>query len=333
MKRHRLTGSINPPREFIPSGAAILDCVLGGGWAVGRIGNIVGDKSSGKTLCLIEACANFAEKYPDAPIWYNEAEAAFDEEYAKTLGIPINKVDFIGKNNEKEKCFTGEDFFNDLNKRLDSLQKGEKGLYCLDSLDALSDEAELERAIDKGSYGGAKAKKLSELFRRLNKRVSEAGITVLIVSQIRDKIGITFGETKGRSGGHALDFYASQIVWLSQVKTMVKISGGVKRAIGIRVKAKCKKNKVGPPLRECEFPILFGYGVDDYSANLEWLKEVGMLDRAGFKSEPEMTKAISSFHRGSREDRIAPRLTLGFLVRNVWKEIEHRFDPPQGGKY
>ena len=140
--------------QFISSGCKLLDCVLGGGWVLGRIANIVGDRSSGKTLLAIEACANFARQYSKGNIYYREAEAAFDVRYAETLGLPTDRVDF------SDSFHTVEDMFEDLTKVLESESKA--GLYIVDSLDALSDRSELKRDMDKGSYGAEKAKQMSE---------------------------------------------------------------------------------------------------------------------------------------------------------------------------
>src|SRR5262245_21634557 len=116
----------------------------------------------------MEACSNFAIKYPKGRILYRESEAAFDVDYAKSMGMPVSRVEFA----PPDKFFTVEDFFEDISHILDELSKSNTpALYALDSLDALSDRDELEREIDKGSYGAAKAKKLSELFRRLVQKI------------------------------------------------------------------------------------------------------------------------------------------------------------------
>src|SRR5262245_49730127 len=136
---------------FIPTGCQTLDLALGGGWAKNRIANIVGDKSSGKTLLCIEACANFAIKYPKGRIFYRESEAAFDQDYAKALGMPVARVSF-----GDDPLETVEDLFDELS---DILRNKNDCLYICDSLDALSDRAELDRGIADGSYGAQKAKK------------------------------------------------------------------------------------------------------------------------------------------------------------------------------
>lgn len=268
------------PIQFIDTGCTLLNCILGGGWALGRCANIVGDESTGKTLLAIEACVNFAADYPLGKIWYREAEAAFDLHYANDLGLPMDRVDF-GPSGIETQWDTIEDIFEDLEDVLDYMEKLKKpvpGLYIVDSLDALTSRAALRRDVGgrnpvtgKGSYNLEKPKALSELFSKLTRRLKRANICLIIVSQLRDKIGVTFGEKKTRSGGRALNFYASHIVWLSHLKTVYREIGKVRRATSIQIRARCKKNKIGKPLRECEFFIEFGFGVDDLEANLDFL--------------------------------------------------------------
>src|ERR1019366_4415396 len=104
---------------------------------------------------------------------------------------------------------------------LDKTKPGQPGLYILDSLDALSDRAELERKIDEPSFGAGKAKQMSQLFRRLIRKINKTDVAVIIISQIRDNIGVRFGDKTTRSGGHALDFYASQVLKLAHLKNIV----------------------------------------------------------------------------------------------------------------
>lgn len=255
--------------EFIGSGCHILDLALGGGWAEGRVANIVGDKSTGKTLLCTEAAANFAMKYAKGKIRYRESEAAFDQEYAAALGMPVDRIDF------GDPMETVEDLFEDLT----AVVKGARGpeLYVCDSLDALSDRAEMERDMNQGTYGAEKAKKLSQLFRRLIRDLEQKHVTVIIVSQIRDKIGAMFGRKVTRTGGRALDFYASHVVYLAHIGKLMRTVRGQKRATAVRVKAMVDKNKISLPFREAEFVIRFGYGIDDGAACVEFLKGVNAL--------------------------------------------------------
>lgn len=258
----------NTSIEFISTGCKTLDLALGGGWAEGRIINIIGDKSSGKTLQCIEASANFCMKYAKAKVRYREAEAAFDKSYAEALGMPIHRIDFGDKPLE-----TVEDLFEDITYYCERATGPE--LYICDSLDALSDRAELGRDINEGTYGAQKAKQLSQLFRRLTRVMAKSQMTLIIVSQIRDKMNIRFGKKVSRTGGRALDFYASQVVYLQQIKTLSKTIKKIKRPIGIKILAKCDKNKVSLPFRQATYPIIFGYGVDDRQACIDFLKEIG----------------------------------------------------------
>lgn len=306
---------------WVSSGCALLNQVLGGGYVLGRIVNIVGDKSSGKTLLAIEAIANFHRQYGDGWVRYAEAEAAFDEGYAEALGMPPGLVDFA------DEIFTVEDWFEDLQRHLDDPAKKDKpGLYIVDSLDALSDRDELARDIDKGTFGASKPKQLSEMFRRLIQRIEESKMLLVVISQIRDKIGVSFGEAHSRSGGRALDFYASQVIWLADIGKIDKEREGVKRITGINVRARCKKNKVGLPFRECEFPIIFGYGVDDLTANAEWLKKVGKLEETGLKETNYKTSLTNLRNKGGPE-LAAMREKLDASVKFHWARIEDGFLP------
>lgn len=339
------------PIEFISTGCQTLDCVLGGGIAENRVTNIVGNKSSGKTLLAIEISANFYQKYKDeADINYHEAEAAFDKPYASALGMPVEVINFVGEDCDKNDN-TVEYLYEKLCDKIEELKKtGKPALWITDSLDALTDRAELGRDIDEGSYGGNKPKKMSELFRRLVVAMSEVNLTLVIISQIRDKIGATFGKKTTRSGGKALDFYASQVLWLTEISKMRKVFRKVKRVYGINVKAACEKNKVGLPFRECEYPVLFGYGIDDVSSSLKWLDEVGALDdleiyqevvdeltkpaKKGAKpKKPEKGKVMSKIAKDRIEDRDPEILAeIQVFVKEVWKEIEVGF-LPKGKKY
>jgi len=302
--------------ELITSGCALLDCVLGGGWAENRIVNIVGDEATGKTLLAIEACANFARKYEDGNIYYDEIESAWDDDYAVAVGLPIERVKY-------PRSTSVEDVFE----KLEEVVRSDKpSLYIVDSLDALSDRSEIDRDIDKGTYGAQKAKKLSELFRRLVRKLEDSRATVLIISQVRDKIGAMFGKKKTRSGGRALDFYASQIVWLSKIKTVKKTKNKVERATSFIIRANCEKNKIGPPFRQCDFPIVFAYGVDDVRAGVDWLLEVGKYDKL-FATKKEAEQFLRTFSKLDDHAYRQERDAVAEAVRDGWHEVEKEFYP------
>lgn len=311
--------------EFIHSGCFMLDCVLGGGWPLGRMSNIVGDKSTGKTLLAIEACANFHQQYPNGRIIYLEAEAAFDEDYASALGMPVEKIEFIGSD---FKDYTIESWFEHLEVTIQQVYKTQQPtLYIVDSLDALSDRAEKDREIDKGTYGANKPKLIGQLFRRTVKDMEKTKIHLMIISQVRDNIGVSFGETKTRTGGKAMDFYASQILWLAQLKKLDKTIKKIKRVYGIQVRAQCKKNKVSLPFRETEFPIIFGYGIDDVEAMLAWLDTIDFdVSRWDIYKEGK-SSAANSIKMLPKAERLAVVKEMQEFVAQHWEEIETKFLP------
>jgi len=150
---------------------------------------------------------------------------------------------------------------------------------------------------------------LSRFFRKHVRSCEEHQITLIIVSQIRDNIGVTFGRKTKRSGGRALDFYASQIVFLANVGMVYQTIDKIRRPIGIDVKVKVDKNKVGMPYRECAFPILFGYGIDDYRACMDFLKDLGSA------------KDLKAFKAGDKESLAA----LQQLISDTWYALEAKF--------
>lgn len=304
-----------------PSGCTTLDLSLGGGWAEDRIANIVGDKSTGKTLLAIEAAANFIRKHPGGRVRYAECEAAFDRPYAESLGLPKKQV-FI-----KEGLETVENLFEDLEITANNKSNKERPyLYIVDSLDALSDNAELGRKISDATFGGSKSKQMSGLFRRLTVRCARAHMSVIIISQVRDNLNATWGKKHTRSGGKALDFYASQVVWLNHTGRLSRERNGVKRVYGVDIKAVVEKNKIGPPFREAAFPIHFNYGVHDGIANLEWLIE-NKRHKPAFKSVEEAKATLKKLDTLPDAEFVRLNARVATAVREAWARIEDDFAP------
>lgn len=303
--------------QFISSGCLTFDLALGGGWAENRIANIVGDKSTGKTLLCIEAAANFVRKYPKARVKYREVEAAFDDNYAKALGMPLDAVDF-----GDAPLDTVEDLFEDLEREIARRSK-QPVLYICDSLDALSDRAELARTLDEKTMGQDKAKKLSQMFRRIVRGLKHSSVTVIIVSQVRTAIGEMFGRGTTRAGGKALDFYASQVPYLSQRGKEIAAIRGIKRVTGVTIAAQLDKNKVGLPFREARFNIEFGYGIDDDRASLMFLKQAKRLKVAGYSNSLTDEEIKDEARNLGKDDRAAIRKA----VTDTWWELEREFMP------
>ncbi|AFV81309.1 DNA recombination/repair protein RecA [Vibrio phage vB_VpaS_MAR10] len=319
--------------EGFSTGCCLFDQALGGiGWATRRIINIVGDKSTGKTLLAIEGMINFHRTFIDQNprIIYKECESAFDEPYAAALGLPLDDIEV------DDDLDTVEDMYEDIERIVMEAERDPRPiLYIVDSLDGLSDRAEQGRKIDEASYGQDKAKKLSEFFRKKKKVMSKANITLLIVSQIRDNINAAaFGKKSKRSGGKALDFYCSQVVWLANLGKVTKAVKGKKRIVGVDIRAAIEKNKVGNPFRTADYPIIFGYGCDDIYASVEWLQSnVGwdVLEDLGFKKTTYKAMCAKIRDKGGVEAKEL-REKLNALVIHHWQEIELDL-MPQSSKY
>lgn len=308
---------INRDLKFISSGSTNLNLALtntlDSAYPVGKIVNIVGDKQLGKSLMCLEMIMYshyVLKKNYDVRIIYNDVEAAIDKKNAANIGLPVNDVIW-------RQSPTMEHWYTDLNKEIESSDKYDLLIYILDSLDGISTEEELEQDMNQKSYGMSKQKKLSELFRKLTQKINKKNVLLIIVSQIRDNIGVTFGETKRRSGGKALDFYASQIVWL--YNKGIEKKGDV--AIGIGVKAKVKKNRIWRPFYETDFNILFEYGIDDIGSMIDFL-----INNKYYKKDSN-GRIFFENKAFSREDFIQFMLQnnqeeeIKLNVKNIWDKI------------
>lgn len=311
--------------NFVSSGCALLDCALGGGFALGRTANVVGDKSTAKTGTATEVMINFTMAYPDGNVAYREAEAAWDDDYARAMGLPIDKIDF---GDPEKPIITIEDFIRDFESFVDQqLKKKKPGLYILDSLDSISDDEEMDSDISKGTYGMVKAKKLSIMFRKMTRKQEQANVMLLIVSQVRENIGAgLFGEKYKRSGGKALDFYCSQVVWLANMGMLKRSINKVERPYGIKLKASIKKNKVAMPFREAQFTFEFGFGTNDLLASVTWLDEVDRLDAFDLK-KTEFKEYVKEVSNMPTKEYAEERIKAAAAVKVVWAEIEETFLP------
>lgn len=303
--------------EYFSSGSTLLDCVLGGGWPVGRVVNLVGDRSSGKSLLAIEACVNMLIQHPEANLYYIDAEHAFDESYITSLGIPVDRFKFIN-------AFTLEDVINKLEEKIINANPKHYGIIVIDSYDSLSDEKELERLPEEGSYKTDKVRLLGEYFRKYVGPCEQRNITTFVINQVRDKIGARF-PIKIKTGGHTLDHNSSQIVWLEEREKLTKTVNGVERPYALLVRAKCTKNKVGMPYRECEMDLTLAFGIDEPITNIRWLASIGKpykgIDKGGIKNfAKKMQDMADEEYNKVREETAA-------LVKQEWAITEEGFKP------
>lgn len=274
--------------------------------------------STAKTGLATEAMINFKLKFPDGYVRYCETEAAWDTQYAQAMGLPVDKISF-----NEEEVRTVEAFVGEFLKFMDKCRKqGVPGMFVLDSLDSLSDDAEMKRDLGDATYGTAKAKLLSEFFRKHIDVIEGSDVILMIVSQVRDNIGAIFGEKHKRSGGRALDFYASQVLWLAKIGNLKRTIRKVERIYGINIKGQVKKNKVSLPFREAEFEFIFGYGIEDLGASVDWLAKIGRIADAGLDK-----KYVEEFGKLSDADYKKDSLEINRKVKELWSEIETEFLP------
>lgn len=321
-----------PAWKVIPTGCTLLDLGLNGGWVVGRPINIIGDTSTGKTLLAIEAMANFALHFSVKDGRYNETENAFLRGYAETVGLPSG-LKFVGDDAEKESdrhgSVTVEDFEADFDAFIrPRIGKGKPCAYILDSFDALEAKSEMKRPFG-DRQPGVKAALSSEFYRTHIAEISEAECTLIIVSQVRDAIGVLFGPKQVRAGGRAHDFYCSQIVWLSTGKKIIGKVAGVDRTVGVHTTFNVSKNKLGAPFAKASIVIRYNYGVDDEMSNLEWLQE-NNLGAVGRLTVPikEYAAALADVRAARDMDTIrAMSAELQHAVQLRWAEIAEASAP------
>jgi len=334
------------PVEFIHSGSILLNLAISGkgkagGWPRGRISNVVGDGSSGKTLLALEMAAymfykmpgNKSHNFPSVKhvrIVFDNAEGVMDFPVAQMYG----KDFFDGVEWACSK--TVEEFGRKFAREVMDHKEGTCLLYVIDSLDALSSEAGVERfeeaakkdKAEDGTYGTEKAKYLSaSFFSNICSIIKGKDITLLVISQIRSKIGVSFGEKYGRTGGKALDFYTHAVPWLSEIEKLKKTFRSEDRVYGIRVLVKLKRNKVAKPFREAEIIVLFDYGVDDIGSSIAylWGPKVKAIDWNG--TEYSRTELIKHIEENNLQDELARK------VETWWGEIEENLKPDRISKY
>ncbi len=262
----RLDGDSIPDMQWVSSGCPGLDRALGGGYPRGRLIEIFGPESSGKTTLALHAVAEFQKQGLTAA--FIDVEHAFDFVYAKSLNVNISKL-----------LISQPDCGEDALEIVDMLTRsGEVGLIVVDSVAALVPKTELEGEMGDNSMG-TQARLMSKAMRKLGGIASQSDTTILFTNQIRMKIGVMFGNPETVSGGNALKFYASQRLDIR--RTEVLKGTGEEDKIGIRSRVKVVKNKVAPPFREAEFNIIFGEGIDWARDLLDYATEKNVIDKSG----------------------------------------------------
>ena len=274
-----LDGSDTTPtdiKDFISTGSSMLDLAISnrpnGGIAVGRITEINGLESSGKSLLGAHILAETQKKGGVAV--YIDTETSVSQEFMEVIGLDLNKMLYLHLE-------TVEDVFEAIVEIVTKVRESDKDrlvTIMVDSLAAATTKVELEADFDKDGWATAKAIIISKAMRKVTQMIGRQKVALVFTNQLRQKLGVMFGDPWTTSGGKALPFHASTRI---RLKNMGQIKDTGKNVLGMKCRAQIVKNRLGPPLRHADYDMYFDRGIDNYGAWLTVLKEHKLVKTGG----------------------------------------------------
>lgn len=279
---HFLNGQEETPTdltEWVSTGSSLLDLAISnrpnGGFPVGRIVELQGMEASGKSLIMAHVLANTQKKGGLAV--YIDTENALSEEFLRAIGVDVNNMLYIPLE-------TIEDIFEAVENIIETIRKSSKDrlvTIVIDSVSAATTKIEQEADYEKDGWATAKAIVMSKAMRKITNTIGKQRVLLLCASQLREKMGVMFGDKYTTSGGKALGFHASCRIRLKGIGKLKSGTGKTEQIIGVQTEAQVIKNRMGPPFKKAVFDVYFNSGIDDYNSWLSLMKDYGLIKQSG----------------------------------------------------